>query len=147
MILGNFELHFGILWLSGGCPGLPWGALGSPWAPGRPQQRFRERNAGSLDPPLASQMRSFWHQFSLIFRIKKALVFDWVMVTIFSGRWCQNASRNHSKSIEKLIDFVDWFLSGIWCRFASVQGLLNLDFCNTFYAKTCFLEFDLTLIW
>ena len=47
----------------------------------------------------------------------------------------------------KIDSFFDWFLSGIWCRFASVQGLLNLDFCNTFYAKTCFLEFDLTLIW
>ena len=32
LMLDGLELHFWFIWRSGGSQGLPWGALGSPWA-------------------------------------------------------------------------------------------------------------------
>lgn len=94
-LLEHFELHFGKCWLPGRCPGLPWGALGSPWAPGWPQQRSGSEKLVRWTPPWLPKWGHFGINFNWFFEQKKALVFDWIMVTILSGKWCQNASRNH----------------------------------------------------
>ena len=50
-LLSGFEVHFGTCLVLGGSLGLPWGALGSSWAPGCPQEGLKERKVGSLEPP------------------------------------------------------------------------------------------------
>ena len=79
-----FWCHFGVMlydfrWIwapfwdflvSGGCPGIPGSAFGSPWAPGCPQQGLRERKTGSLDPLWPPKMTSFWSYFCIYFRWK-----------------------------------------------------------------------------
>ena len=95
VILNGFGLQFWSIWLSGGCLGPPWGTLGSPGGPGCPQHGSRERKAGSLDPPWPPKMRSFWHQFSMFFWIKNALILYWILVWILGQKWYQNESKNH----------------------------------------------------
>ncbi len=51
MILDHFELHFGILWLSGGCPGLPWGALGPLGRQGDPKSGSGSEKLVRWTPP------------------------------------------------------------------------------------------------
>ena len=51
ILLSGFEVHFGTFLVLGRSLGLPWGALGSSWAPGCPQEGLKGRKVGSLGPP------------------------------------------------------------------------------------------------
>ena len=78
-LLSGFEVHFGTFLVLGGSLGLPWGALGSSWAPGCPQEGLKERKVGSLDPPLGSHIWVIFLLFLQHFAIenvsKKTLMF------------------------------------------------------------------------
>ena len=93
MILDGFELNFWTFWLSGGSQGLPWGALGSPWAPGCPQQGFNERKAGSLDPlglPIWGHFGSIFATFFNQKRIQKHiefLMYVWLKIESTFGQF------------------------------------------------------------
>ena len=118
MIFSGFGLQYWSIWLSGGCLGLPWGTLGSPGVPGCPQQGFKERKLGSLDPPWPPKMKSFWYQFSMIFVTKDTLIFDWNLISILRPKWYQNESKNHhffdwKTSLIFECFFID-FLDGFW---------------------------------
>ena len=63
IILSGFEVRFGTFLVLGGSLGLPWGALGSSWAPGCPQEGLKERKVGSLDPPWGPRFWLFFGYF------------------------------------------------------------------------------------
>ena len=107
-----FWCHFGVMlydfrWIwapfwyllvSGRCPGIPGSALGSPWAPGWPQQGLRERKTGSLDPLWPPKMTSFWSYFCIYFRWK--------------------THQNKIDFLMILIDF-EWMLGPFWMLFVT----------------------------
>ena len=142
LILDGLELHFWFIWRSGGSQGLPWGALGSPWAPGWPQEGSNERKNGSLDPPWAPSLGSFFHHFLNFFRLKTLPQIYWFFDHFF------NEFLVHFWLIFGwfLDDFPSVFFIQIWIRFLMDlgihPGMPNLHFCNTFHAKSRFLKFD-----
>ena len=69
-LLSGFEVHFGTFLVLGGSLGLPWGALGSSWAPGCPQEGLKERKVGSLDPPWGPRFGSRFGYFCNLLRLK-----------------------------------------------------------------------------
>ena len=122
-------------------PGPPLGSSGVPLGAKVAPTRLRERNAGPLDPPLPK-----WRLFCFIFAtcFDRKCIKNHILFLRILGLNSMNVGSilNAFWDVFSLICSIPFSMR--FCMdFGSFLQFLNLDSCNTLYAKTRFFEFCL----